>query len=62
MYMRILDKKKESGMTWNQIAATAGIRIASWMTGVDYDQPTDADLRAIAPVLSTTYNYLKYGK
>lgn len=62
IYRRILEQKKESGLLWNQIADKAGIHLASWMTGVDFDQPTDADLRAIAPILKTTFAYLKYGK
>ena len=31
------------------------------MTGIPTSMPTDKELRAIAPVLNTTYKYLKYG-
>lgn len=62
LYARILQKKKEAGLTWDQIAARAKIPLASWMTGIPTSQPTDEELRKIAPVLNTTYKWLKYGK
>lgn len=61
VFDRVVLKKKESGLTWAQIAKAAGIKMSSWMTGVPFAQPKDSDLRAIAPVLNTTYEYLKYG-
>lgn len=61
VYKRVLKKKTEAKLTWDELAAKAGIPVATWMTGVPYAQPTDDDLRAIAPVLNTTFEYLKYG-
>jgi len=62
VYKRILKKKKECGKTWDQISKEAGIPLATWMTGIPTKNPTDEELRKIAPVLNTTYEYLKYGK
>ncbi len=62
VYKRILKKKKASGLTWDQIADAARIPVASWMTGLPTSTPTDEELKKIAPVLNTTYEYLKYGK
>lgn len=61
IYKRILAKKKETKKTWDVIAKEAGIKLASWMTGLPTSQPTDEELRKLAPVLGTTYEYLKYG-
>ena len=54
-------KKIESRLTWDEIAKKAGIKVSSWMTGVPTYSPSDDDLRKIAPVLGTTYEYLKAG-
>ena len=61
IYRRILQEKIESGLEWDDIAVKAHIRVASWMTGLPTSSPTDAELQAIAPVLNTTYEWLKYG-
>ena len=62
VFKRILEKKKQSGLTWDEIAKLAHIGVSSWMTGIPTSNPTDDELRKIAPVLNTTYEYLKYGK
>lgn len=62
VFKRILEKKVESGKTWDEIAKEAKIRLGSWMTGIPTSSPTDKELKAIAPVLNTTYKYLKYGE
>lgn len=62
VYKRILKMKKEVGKTWDEIAQEAGIPVSSWMTGLPTVQPSDDELRKLAPVLNTTYEYLKYGK
>ena len=62
VYKRILQKKMEVGKTWDEIAKEAGIKLASWMTGLPTSSPSDSDLRKIAPVLNTTYKWLKTGK
>lgn len=62
VFKRIMTKKIEAGLSWDEIAAQAHIRISSWMTGLTNCQPTDEELRKIAPVLNTTYEWLKYGK
>ncbi len=62
VYKRILEKKKESGLTWDEIVKEAKIPLKSWMTGLPTSKPTDEELHKLAPVLKTTYEYLKYGK
>ena len=61
LFKRILQKKKETGLTWDEIAKTAHIRVASWMTGIPTSKPTDEELQKLAPVLKTTYKWLKTG-
>ncbi len=62
VYKRILDKKTEKKLTWDELAHLAQIRVASWMTGLPTSSPTDDEIKKIAPVLDTTYEYLKYGE
>lgn len=62
MYRRIMAKKKEAGLTWDEIAKAAQIPLRSWMTGLPTSKPTDEELKKLAPVLNTTYKWLKYGK
>ena len=62
VFKRILEKKTEKKMTWDELAQKAGIRVSSWMTGLPTASPSDEEIRKIAPVLDTTYEYLKYGK
>ena len=62
VYKRILEKKKESGLTWDEIAKAAQIPLKSWMTGLPTSKPTDEELKKLAPVLKTKYEYLKNGK
>ena len=61
VFKRIMQKKVESEMTWDEIAKKAKIRLGSWMAGVPTCKPTDKELKAIALVLNTTYEWLKYG-
>ncbi len=61
-FKRILEMKKQSGLTWDEIAKKAHIRLGSWMTGLPTSKPTDEELQKLAPVLNTTYEYLKNGK
>lgn len=62
VFYRLIQKKKEAGLTWDEAAKKAHIRLASWMTGTPGTKPSEDDLRKIAPVLSTTYEYLKNGR
>lgn len=62
VYKRILQCKKKIELTWDEIAEQAGIPVSSWMTGIPTSSPTDEELQKIAPVLNTTYEFLKYGK
>ena len=62
VYIRIIEKKKESGLKWDEITKAAQIRLGTWMTGLPTSQPTDEELKRLAPVLNTTFEYLKYGK
>lgn len=57
----IFKAKKEAEMTWDEIAAKAGVPVSSWMTGVPYTAPTEEEVRKIAPVLNTTYEALTGG-
>lgn len=61
VYKRINAKRKEAGLSWNQLAKQAGIKTATWMTGLPISHPTEEEVRKIAPVLNTTYEYLRYG-
>lgn len=61
VFKRILERKKESGLTWEEIAKKAHIRLGSWMTGLPTSSPTDEELKKLAPVLNTTYKWLKNG-
>lgn len=62
LFKRINTKKKEAKLTWDEIAKSAHIRLGTWMTGLPTSAPTDDELRKLAPVLNTTYEYLKEGK
>ena len=61
-FKRILRLKESLGLTWNEIAKRAGIPVSSWLTGVPTSTPSDDEMRKLAPVLETTYEYLKNGK
>lgn len=62
LYKRIFDKKKAVGITWDYLAKTAHIRLGTWMTGLPTSKPTDEELEKMAPILNTTFEFLKYGK
>lgn len=62
VFKRVLEKKKEVGYTWEELSNLAKIPLASWMTGIPTMTPTDSELKALALVLNTTFEYLKYGK
>lgn len=57
-----MERKKAVGLTWDEIAKAAHIRLGSWMTGLPTSKPTDEELKKLAPVLETTYEWLKNGK
>lgn len=61
VYKRIDKARKVVGLTWNQLAKAAGIKTATWMTGLMISHPSDDDIRKIAPVVNSTYTYLRYG-
>ena len=61
-FKRILQRKEEIGLTWDEIALVAGIPVSSWMTGVPTSVPSDDEMEKLAPVLNTTYGYLKHGR
>lgn len=63
VYRRINEKRIEAGLTWNQLAALAGIKVKSWMTGLPTSHPTEIEVHKIAavPQMNTTYEYLRYG-
>lgn len=61
VFKRIMAKKVETQKGWDQIAKEAQIKIKTWMTGLPNSSPTDEELRKLAPVLGTTYEWLKYG-
>ena len=62
VFKRIQEKKAETKKTWDQIAKEAHIKLRTWMTGIPTCSPTDEELMKLAPVLNTTYEYLKEGK
>ena len=62
LFKRIMQKKVEAKKTWDEIAKEAHIKLKSWMTGLPTSQPTDEELQKLAPVLNTTFEWLKYGK
>ena len=61
IFKRVLKKKTECKLTWDELAHAAQIGLSSWMTGVPTYNPPDDELRKMAPVLHTTYEWLKYG-
>lgn len=61
VYKRINAKRKEAGLSWSQLASQAGIKMSTWMTGLPITHPTDEEIRKIAPVVNSTYIYLRYG-
>lgn len=63
VYKRINTKRKEAGLTWNELSKKAGIKMATWMTGLPISHPTDEEAHKIAavPEMNTTYAYLRYG-
>lgn len=62
VFSRVLQKKIDSKKTWNEIAKEAHIGLSSWMCGVPYAHPKDEELKKIAPVLNTTFEWLKNGE
>lgn len=63
VYKRINAKRKEAGLSWNQLAKLAGIKVSTWMTGLPISHPTEEEIHKIAavPEMNTTYAYLRYG-
>ena len=63
VYKRINEKRKAAGLTWNQLASKAGIKMGTWMTGLPISHPTEEEVHKIAnvPEMNTTYAYLRYG-
>ena len=59
-FLRILKKKTEAGLTWDELAAKAGIRLKSWMCGV-CGEPDDNEIRKIAAALNVSFGWLKNG-
>lgn len=62
IFKRVMEKKHEAMKSWDEVVFEAEIPLRSWMTGIMTSNPTDAELKAIAPVLNTTFEWLKYGK
>lgn len=61
VFLRIMKKKHEVKKSWDEIIKEANIPLKSWMVGIPYSSPTDKELKALAPVLNTTYEWLKNG-
>jgi hypothetical protein len=63
VYKRIDQKRIAADLSWNMLAAMAGIKVKSWMTGIPTSHPTENEVRKIAavPEMNTTYEYLRYG-
>ena len=62
VFKRVAEKKYESQKSWDEVSKEAHIPLKSWMTGLPNSHPTDMELKKLAPVLNTTYKWLKYGK
>lgn len=60
-FKRVCTAKKEAGLSWDELAKQAGIPVASWMCGLPNSSPSDDELKKIAGVLNTTFEYLKNG-
>lgn len=61
VYKRINEKRIETGLTWNQLAKQTDIKLKTWMTGLPISHPSEEEVRKIAPVVNSTYAYLRYG-
>lgn len=61
VYRRIEEERVRCGLTWNKLARQAGVPMSTWMTGLPIAHPTDEEVRKIAPVVRSTYMYLRYG-
>lgn len=61
-WRRIESRRAALGMTWRQVSKAAGVPMKSWMTGVPSSTASDKELKKIAPVLKTTYEWLKWGE
>lgn len=61
VYKRIDEERRNCGLTWTQLAKKAGIKMKTWMTGLPINHPTEEEIRKIAPVVNSTYVYLRYG-
>lgn len=62
VFNRILEKKKASFKTWDEIAHEGHIRLASWMTGLLINEPTDEEMERLAKVLGTTKEWFINGQ
>lgn len=62
VFKRIRELKMQMHISWDELAKAAGIPMSSWMTGLPTSTPSDLELKKLAPVLGTTYKWLKYGK
>lgn len=60
-YKRCEECRRKVKKSWTQVCKEAKISMKSWMTGVPTSNPSDDELRKLAPVLETTYEYLKFG-
>lgn len=58
---RILQKKTENKMTWDELCKKAKIGLASWMCGMD-GTPTESEIKKIAKVLGTSARWIKNEK
>lgn len=63
VYKRIDGKRKDAKLSWSKLAKKAGIKVASWMTGLNTSHPTEEEIYKIAavPEMNTTYAYLRFG-
>jgi transcriptional regulator with XRE-family HTH domain len=61
VYKRINAKRIEANLTWRELCSKSGVRMSTWMTGLPISHPTDEEIRKIAPVVNSTYAYLRYG-
>lgn len=59
---RIDEKRIEAGLTWNELSKRSRVPVSMWMMGLTFlTHPTEDEIRRIAPVVNSTYAYLRFG-
>lgn len=62
VFSRIIEKKNEKGLTWDEISQKGHIRLSTWMTGILINEPSPQEMERLAKVLGTTKEWLENGQ